>query len=163
MLCGRSSPTLLGNNIPALATFGITQPIGLPQINVAGALNFGGPRQLPHGRGDTGFIVSDTLSRLSGAHSIKLGGEYGRFFSNFFMTDVGQFNFPNIGSFIVGNANSFSITLPSTSSSIAPTSTGPLHSRQPQVEVEPDARSGLSIRIEPRAYRAVQSIHRLQS
>jgi len=100
---------------------GISEPIGLPQINVAGAFNFGGPRQLPQGRGDTSFVVSDTLSRLSGAHSIKLGGEYRRFFSNFFMTDVGQFNFPNIGSFIVGNANSFSITLPSTASSIAQT------------------------------------------
>jgi len=100
---------------------GISETIGLPQINVAGAFNFGGPRQLPQGRGDTSFVVSDTLSRLSGAHSIKLGGEYRRFFSNFFMTDVGQFNFPNIGSFIAGNANSFSITLPSTASSIAQT------------------------------------------
>jgi hypothetical protein len=79
---------------------GISKPIGLPQINVAGAFNFGGPRQVPQGRGDSSFVVSDTLSRLSGSHSIKLGGEYRRFFSNFLMTDVGQFNFPNIGSFI---------------------------------------------------------------
>jgi len=100
---------------------GINQPIGLPQINVAGAFNLGGPRQVPQGRGDTSFVVSDTLSRLSGPHSIKLGGEYRRFFSNFFMTDVGLFNFPSIGSFIAGNANSFSITLPGTSSSIAQT------------------------------------------
>ena len=100
---------------------GISQPIGLPQINVAGAFSLGGPRQVPQGRGDTSFVVSDTLSRLNGPHSIKLGGEYRRFFSNFFMTDVGLFNFPSIGSFIVGNANSFSITLPGTSSSIAQT------------------------------------------
>ncbi len=65
---------------------GITQPVGLPQINVAGAFNLGGPRQVPQGRGDTSFVVSDTLSRVSGAHSIKLGVEYRRFLSNFFMT-----------------------------------------------------------------------------
>jgi hypothetical protein len=100
---------------------GISQPVGLPQINVAGAFNLGGPRQVPQGRGDTSFVVSDTLSRLSGPHSIKLGGEYRRFFSNFFMTDVGLFNFPSTGSFIAGNANSFSITLPGTASSIAQT------------------------------------------
>jgi carboxypeptidase family protein len=28
---------------------GISQPVGLPQINVAGAFNFGGPRQVPQG------------------------------------------------------------------------------------------------------------------
>ncbi|HKE55413.1 MAG TPA: TonB-dependent receptor, partial [Pyrinomonadaceae bacterium] len=100
---------------------GIDQPIGLPQLNVAGGFNFGGPRQVPQGRGDTSFIVSDTLSRLSGSHSIKLGGEYRRFYSNFFMTDVGTFNFPSIGAFLQGTANSFSITLPSTASSIAQT------------------------------------------
>lgn len=100
---------------------GIAEPVGLPQINVAGSFNFGGPRQLPQGRGDTSFVVSDTLSRLDGAHSIKFGAEYRRFYSNFFQTDIGLFNFPTIASFIQGNANSFSITLPSTASSIAQT------------------------------------------
>ncbi len=47
---------------------GIAQPIGLPQINVAGgALNFGGPSNQPSGRGDTTFIVADTLSWLDRA------------------------------------------------------------------------------------------------
>lgn len=100
---------------------GITQPIGLPQINVAGALNFGGPRVLPQGRGDTSFVASDTLSRLEGPHSLKLGVEYRRFYSNFFQMDTGLFNFPTINAFIQGTANSFSITLPNTSSSIAQT------------------------------------------
>ncbi len=98
---------------------GINQPIGLPQINVAGGFNFGGPRAVPQGRGDTSFVASDTLSRLSGRHSLKLGAEYRRFYSNFFQTDPGLFNFPSIGAFIQGSANSFSITLPNTSSSIA--------------------------------------------
>ncbi len=100
---------------------GISEAIGLPQINVAGAFNFGGPRAVPQGRGDTSFIASDTLSWLRGAHSIKLGGEYRRFYSNFFMTDVGLFNFPSIAAFMQNNANSFSITLPGNASSIAQT------------------------------------------
>jgi hypothetical protein len=97
---------------------GINEPIGLPQINVAGGFNFGGPRQVPQGRGDTGFVVSDTLSHLSGMHSIKAGGEFRRFYANFFMTDVGAFNFASIAAFIQNNANSFAITLPNSSASI---------------------------------------------
>jgi hypothetical protein len=46
---------------------GITEPIGLPQISVAGGgLNFGGPSNQPSGRGDTTFVVADTLSWLLG-------------------------------------------------------------------------------------------------
>lgn len=100
---------------------GINEPVGLPQINVAGGFNFGGPRQMPQGRGDTSLVVSDTLSRLRGSHSIKLGGEYRRFYSNFFATDVGAFNFPTIAAFLRNEANSFSLTRPATSSSIAQT------------------------------------------
>ena len=45
---------------------GISEPIGLPQINVAGAFDFG-PRQMPQGRGDTSFVVSDTLALATSA------------------------------------------------------------------------------------------------
>jgi hypothetical protein len=100
---------------------GITEPIGLPQMSVAGGFNFGGPRQVPQGRGDTSFVVSDTLSLQSGSHSIKLGAEYRRFYSNFYMTDVGAFNFASVAAFLQDSANSFSITLPSTASSVAQT------------------------------------------
>jgi hypothetical protein len=100
---------------------GINEPNGLPQINVAGGFNFGGPRTVPQGRGDTSVIASDTLSRLSGRHSIKLGGEYRRAYTNLFVTDVGAFNFASIPAFIQGNANSFAITLPNTSASIIQT------------------------------------------
>jgi hypothetical protein len=98
---------------------GIDQPLGLPQINVAGGLNFGGPSTLPQGRADTSFVVSDALSLLRGRHSIKLGGEYRRFFSNVFVLDPGTFNFPSVAAFVTGNANSFSITLGDRSSSIS--------------------------------------------
>lgn len=100
---------------------GIKEPVGLPQINIAGGLNLGGPRQVPQGRGDTSFVASDTLSWLKGSHSLRLGAEYRRFYSNLFVTDVGLFNFPSLASFIQNSANSFSITLPSTASSIAQT------------------------------------------
>jgi hypothetical protein len=97
---------------------GITQPIGLPQISVAGGLNFGGPAINPSGRSDTTFVVSDTVSHLRGLHSIKFGGEFRQFLNNNFRQATGSFNFPTVASFIAGNANSFNVTLGSQSSSI---------------------------------------------
>jgi hypothetical protein len=98
---------------------GVNEPIGLPQINVGGgSLNFGGPANQPSGRGDTTFVVSDTLSWLSGLHAIKVGGEYRQFFNNNFRQGTGSFNFATTAAFIAGNANSFSVTLGNQSSSI---------------------------------------------
>ena len=45
---------------------GVTNAIGLPQMIVAGAVNFGGPGTLPQGRFDTSYVVTDTLSRAKG-------------------------------------------------------------------------------------------------
>lgn len=99
---------------------GITQPIGLPQINVAGgALNFGGPSNFPSGRGDTTFIAGDTVNWVSGRHLLKAGGEYRQFFNNNFRTAAGSVNFPSVAAFLAGAANSFSVTLGNQSSSIA--------------------------------------------
>ena len=98
---------------------GISQPIGLPQISIAGGLNFGGPSTLPSGRGDTIFVVADTLSCLVGRHSLKLGGEFRQFLNNNFRRGTGAFNFPTVAAFLAGTANSFSVTLGNQSSSIA--------------------------------------------
>ncbi|HEY7183002.1 MAG TPA: TonB-dependent receptor, partial [Blastocatellia bacterium] len=99
---------------------GISDPVGLPQINIAGgSLNFGGPANQPSGRGDTIFVVSDTLSCQSGRRSLKLGGEFRQFLNNNFRRGTGMFNFPTVASFIVGAANSFSVTLGDQTSSIA--------------------------------------------
>jgi outer membrane receptor protein involved in Fe transport len=99
---------------------GRTEPVGLPQISVAGgALNFGGPQQFPAGRGDTMFVFADTLSWLRGRHSLKFGGEFREFLTSAFRVGTGSFNFPSLGAFIAGNANFFSITLGNQSSSIA--------------------------------------------
>jgi hypothetical protein len=99
---------------------GITEPIGLPQINIAGgALNFGGPSNFPSGRGDTTFVINDTMSCACGRHALKLGGEYRQYLDNIFRLGSGAFNFTSVSAFLSDTANSFSITLGSQSGSIA--------------------------------------------
>ena len=90
----------------------------MPQISVAGGLNFGGPSVNPSGRGDTTFIAGDSFSYQNGKHSLKAGGEFRQFLNNNFRQGTGSFNFPTIAAFIAGTANSFSVTLGSQSSSI---------------------------------------------
>ena len=99
---------------------GINEPIGLPQISIAGGdLNFGGPANNPSGRSDTTFVAADTLTWLFRRHSLMLGGEYRQFLNNNFRQATGSFNFPTVGAFLAGTANSFSVTLGNQSSSIA--------------------------------------------
>ena len=98
---------------------GITDAIGLPQISIAGGLNFGGPSTNPSGRGDTTFIVGDSFNYQYGKHAFKAGGEYRQFLNNNSRQGTGSFNFPTVAAFIAGTANSFSVTLGSQSSSIA--------------------------------------------
>jgi carboxypeptidase family protein len=116
----RSTPNARLNPADFGILNGVNQPIGLPQINVAGGgLNFGGPATQPSGRGDTTFVVADSLSWLNGRHSLKLGGEYRQFLNNNFRQGTGSFNFATIADFSAGNANSFNVTLGSQTSSIA--------------------------------------------
>ncbi|HEX3085075.1 MAG TPA: TonB-dependent receptor [Pyrinomonadaceae bacterium] len=115
-----NTPNAQLNPIDFGITNGITQPIGLPQISIAGgALNFGGPSAQPSGRGDTTFVAADTVNYLTGPHSLKFGGEFREFLNNNFRQGTGSFNFPTVASFLAGNANSFSVTLGSQSSSIS--------------------------------------------
>ena len=98
---------------------GVNDPIGLPQINVAGGgLNFGGPANQPSGRGDTTFVIANVVNWLSGQHSLKIGGEYRQFFNNNFRQTTGSFNFASVAAFIAGTANSFAVTLGNQSTSI---------------------------------------------
>jgi hypothetical protein len=90
---------------------GVTRPIGLPQIIVAGDLNFGGPGNLPQGRIDTSYVVNDTYSRARGRHALRLGGEYRHFINDNFAEGTGTLNVPSIAAFMTGTANSFSTTL----------------------------------------------------
>jgi Carboxypeptidase regulatory-like domain/TonB dependent receptor-like, beta-barrel len=90
---------------------GVTQPIGLPQIIVAGDLNFGGPAPFPQGRDDVLYVVGDTLTKASGRHTIKAGGEYRHFINSNVAQGSGVFNFPSVAAFLAGTANGFTITL----------------------------------------------------
>lgn len=114
-----STPTAQLNPAEFGIRNGVTQPIGLPQINIAGGgLNFGGPANQPSGRGDTTFVAADTLSWLLGRHSLKFGAEYRQFLNNNFRQVTGSFNFPTIDAFVADTANSFNVTLGNQSSSI---------------------------------------------
>ena len=98
---------------------GITQPIGLPQINIAGnALNFGGPSAFPSGRTDSTFVIGDVFSCLCGRHSLKVGGEFRQFFNDNIRVGAGAFSFATVDAFLAGTANSFSVTLGNQNSSI---------------------------------------------
>jgi hypothetical protein len=97
---------------------GISQPIGLPQINVAGgALNFGGPSVTPSGSGRTVFVAGDTISCLCGRHSLKMGVEFRQLLNNSHRLGTGLFNFPSVAAFLADNGNSYSVTLGDQSSS----------------------------------------------
>jgi Carboxypeptidase regulatory-like domain len=90
---------------------GVERPIGLPQMLVAGGLNFGGPAPYPQGRIDASYILADHLQFVRGRHSLKVGGEYRRFLNENFAEGTGLFNFPTVAAFLDGVANAFSITL----------------------------------------------------
>ncbi|HEY7056803.1 MAG TPA: TonB-dependent receptor [Vicinamibacterales bacterium] len=97
---------------------GVTRPIGLPQLMVAGGLNFGGPSNFPASRDDISNVIADTLSLVSGRHAVRLGGEYRHFINENFAEGTGAFNFPTVAAFLSGTANAFNITLGERSSHI---------------------------------------------
>jgi outer membrane receptor protein involved in Fe transport len=114
------TPNALLNPLDFGINNGVTQSIGLPQISITGsALNFGGPSGFPQGRGDTTFVVSDTLSYLHGNHSFKFGGEFRRFLNNNFNLDTGTLGFSNINNFLAGTVSTYTVTLGDVTSSIS--------------------------------------------
>jgi hypothetical protein len=91
---------------------GITTDVVLPQITVQGVgLNFGGPGGFPQGRIDTTFVLSDTVSYLTGRHSFKIGGEYRNFHNVNFQTNGGTFTYPSLADFQAGRGSAFTVTL----------------------------------------------------
>src|SRR5580658_6206087 len=89
---------------------GVSGPIGLPQITVAGAFTFGGNSGFPQGRGDTTAVASDTLSWVHGDHTIKFGGEERRASTDNFSATPGTFTFPSISAFLADQATGFTTT-----------------------------------------------------
>ena len=111
--------TFLGDNTDSASAFGIdsgvTAPIGLPQISVAGGatgggFSFGGINNFPQGRGDNTETASDTISWTHGRHTIKYGAEYRLMNSDNFDFTPGTFSFPTIAAFMADQANSFTVT-----------------------------------------------------
>ncbi len=88
---------------------GIDQPLGLPQINIQGMVNFGGPFSFPQGRGDTVVVFSNTLSYMRGKHALKFGAEGRRFDNNNFGQQIGNMTVSSWDNFAAGIANSYSI------------------------------------------------------
>ena len=111
MLASATSPAVPLNPADYGIGNGVTTPIGLPQMIVAGSLNFGGPAIYPQGRTDDSYVFNDTFTYVRGAHTMKFGGEYRHFINRNFAQGTGQYNFPNIAAFQAGLANAFSITL----------------------------------------------------
>jgi len=97
---------------------GVTAPIGLPQITVSGAFEFGGINAFPQGRGDNTDVVSDTLSWVHGTHTIKLGGEFRRANADSFTYTPGTFSFASVTAFLADQANSFTANTSNRSSRV---------------------------------------------
>ncbi len=108
---GRSMPAAQLNPADFGIGNGVNRPIGLPQMTVAGALNFGGPALYPQGRRDALYVVNDTLAYRVARHSLRVGGEFRRFINDNFAEGTGLFNFPSVAAFMAGTANAFSITV----------------------------------------------------
>lgn len=109
--------TFLPNALLDPAKFGINMPTGspvatgLPLINVAGTLLFGGPNGEPQGRGDTTVVLNDSLSWLRGRHSFVFGGEIRRAYNNNIVENVGAFNYSTFTNFLTDNAFNFTVLL----------------------------------------------------
>lgn len=110
-LDGRIDPRTGLNPLSVGIRNGVERTLGLPQLLVAGGLNFGGPSPYPQGRIDASYVLADHLQFARGRHSLKIGGEYRRFLNENFAEGTGLFNFPTVAAFLDGVANAFSITL----------------------------------------------------
>src|SRR5437660_7234634 len=88
------------------AKFNIAMPAGspvasgLPFINVAGTLGFGGPTNEPQGRGDTTVVLNDALSWLKGRHTFAFGGEIRRAYNNNIAENIGSFTYTTMANFL---------------------------------------------------------------
>ncbi len=86
------------------ATFGITSPSTVfPNVNIPGAMSFGGISGEPQGRGDTTWQYKDTVGWIRGKHSLRMGGEIRRFASNNLNSGTGGvLTFGTLAAFLAG-------------------------------------------------------------
>jgi hypothetical protein len=95
------------------ATFGITSTSTVsPNVNVPGAMSFGGINGEPQGRGDTTYQITDTLGWARGKHSLRMGGEYRRFYNNSLNRGTGGvLTFGTMAAFLAGTPTQATQTL----------------------------------------------------
>jgi hypothetical protein len=86
------------------STFGIASSSTVsPNINVPGAMSFGGINGEPQGRGDTTYQYTDTAGWARGKHSIRMGGEFRRFYNNSLNRGTGGvLTFGTMAAFLAG-------------------------------------------------------------
>ncbi len=86
------------------ATLGIASPSTVsPNINVPGAMSFGGINGEPQGRGDTTYQYGDTVGWIRGKHSIRMGGEFRRFANDNLNSGTGGvLTFGTMAAFLAG-------------------------------------------------------------
>jgi hypothetical protein len=109
--------TFTPNGLLDPAAFNITLPpgspvaSGLPFINVASTIGFGGPTGEPQGRGDTTFVLNDGFSWLKGRHTFMFGGEVRRAYNNNIAFNVGSLTYASLNNFLADQANAFTVQL----------------------------------------------------
>ncbi len=86
-------------------TFGITSPSTVsPNVNIPGAMSFGGINGEPQGRGDTTYQYTDTIGWVHGKHAIRMGGEFRRFNNNSLNRGTGGvLTFGTMAAFLAGS------------------------------------------------------------
>jgi TonB dependent receptor-like, beta-barrel len=109
--------TFTPNNLIDPSTLGLAATLGpneqvMPTISIADqGLVFGDERQFPQGRGDTTFVIADTLSYIRGHHSLKFGTEWRDFRNDNFNGDPGQLVFNTTAHFTAGTVDSAARTV----------------------------------------------------
>lgn len=84
----------------------------IPTIRIQDiGLVLGDERAFPQGRGDTTFVVADTLNYIRGRHSFKFGTEFRDFRNDNFNGDPGQLIFNTTSNFVNGVVDSSARTL----------------------------------------------------
>jgi hypothetical protein len=105
------SPTALTpSNFDIGLPAGTPVGVGIPDIIVSGAMEFGGPVGEPQGRGDTTVVLNDTLSWLKGRHSFAFGGEIRRAYNNNVAESIGDLVYTSLANFVLDSASAFAIT-----------------------------------------------------
>ena len=142
---------------------GVDRPVGLPQMIVAGGLNFGGPAIYPQGRDDTLYVFNDTVTlRRRPRIRCAVGGEYRRFLNDNFAEGTGLFNFPERGGVHGRNRQRVQHHPGRAAEPHHPGRRGVLRSGPVRDRPQPDTRSRAALRMARHADRAGRPVRRVR-